>query len=33
MSNKSGKLMLVLALVAALAMLMAMTSITFAGGE
>ena len=33
MSNKSRKLMLVLALVAALAMLMAMTSISFAGGD
>ena len=33
MSNKSGKFMLVLALVAALAMLMAMTGVSFAGGE
>jgi hypothetical protein len=33
MSNKSRKLMLVLALVAALAMLMAMTSVSFAGGD
>jgi hypothetical protein len=33
MSKKSGKYMLVLALVAALAMLMAMTSVSFAGGD
>jgi hypothetical protein len=33
MSHKSGKLMLVLALVAALAMLMAMAGVSFAGGD
>ncbi len=33
MSNKSGKFMLVLALVAVLAMFMAMASVSFAGGD